>query len=200
MRDRFVLAVSGGSTPGPMLAALFGLDLEWARVVILQVDERIAPEGHAHRNLAGLRARLSGTAAMEADLRPLPVEDSRLESAAAGYGSSIREVAGAAGRIDVVQLGLGEDGHTASLVPGDPVLGVRDADVAVTNPYQGARRMTLTFPAINRARAIVWLVSGTAKATALQRLVAGDASVPAGRVRRDATVFTEPSAAADLVS
>src|SRR5256884_8188894 len=81
-------------------------------------------------------------------------------------------------------LGLGPDGHTASLVPGDPVLDVTDADVALTGVYQGRRRMTSTYPVLNRARRVLWLVTGKDKVAALGRLRAGDVSIPAGRIQR----------------
>jgi 6-phosphogluconolactonase len=85
--------------------------------------------------------------------------------------------------LDLVHLGLGPDGHTASLVPGDPVLNVNDNDVAVTGIYQGRRRMTLTYPTINRSRQILWVVTGEEKVQALNRLLDGDQSIPAGRIR-----------------
>jgi 6-phosphogluconolactonase len=194
-RGRFVLAVSGGSTPGPMLSALFAIDVDWPRVVILQVDERVAPAGHADRNLTDLRARLADTPAEAAELCAMPVGDRELAAAADGYASPLRRVAGDPPVIDLVQLGLGGDGHTASLVPGDPSVVEQEADVAVTGEYEGRSRMTLTFPALNRARHIVWMIGGAAKAEALHRLVAGDASIPATRVRRDAIVFADPAAA-----
>jgi polyphosphate glucokinase len=165
--------VSGGSTPGPMFAALGGR-LPWEKVTIYQVDERVAPDGHPDRNLTLLERSLPGGGVV--DVRPMPVTADDLEEAAARYASELPE------RLDLVHLGLGPDGHTASLVPGDPVLEVRDRDVALTGEYQGRRRMTLTYPALDRARRILWLVPGDDKADALARLRAGDESIPAGRV------------------
>ncbi len=82
--------------------------------------------------------------------------------------------------LELVQLGPGADAHTASLVPGDPVLDVSDRAVALTGDCQGRRRMTLTYPALDRARRLLWVVSGADKADALHRLLAGDRSIPAG--------------------
>ena len=196
-RERFVLAVSGGSTPGPMLSELFTADIDWSRVVILQVDERVAPAGHADRNLTDLQGRMAGSRAETAEVHAMPVAEHELAAAAATYADRLRQVAGDPPIIDLVVLGLGEDGHTASLVPGDPVTREQDAEVAVTDEYHGRWRMTLTYPALNRAHHIVWVVAGEAKAQALQQLVAGDGSIPATHVRRDAVVFTDPAAAGE---
>ena len=193
-RGRFVIAVSGGSTPGPMLADLFARELAWDRTVIAQVDERFAPRNHPDRNLTDLQRRLSGAPAEHAALCQMPVDDSAGDRAAKQYSEQLRSVAGDPPVIDLVQLGLGTDGHTASLVPGDAVLDVSDADVAVTGTYQGRRRMTLTYPAINRAGTVVWLVAGEEKREALHGLLSGDPSLPASHVRRDAIVFTDDAA------
>ena len=195
-RGRLAVAVSGGSTPGPMLSELFHLDLRWDKAVIVQVDERFAPPGHADRNLTDLRRRLAGTPAEAADLRPMPVDSDDVSAATAQYGAQLREVAGTPPVIDVVQLGLGVDGHVASLVPDDPVLDVTEADVALTGEYQGRRRMTLTYPVINLARERVWMVAGAKKSAALRGLLSGDAALPATRVNRDAIVFTDDASVA----
>ena len=195
-RGRLVLAVSGGATPGPMLSELFRHDLRWDKAVILQVDERCAPPGHADRNLTDLGRRLTGTPAEAADLRPMPVNSDDVSAAMAQYGAQLREVAGTPPVIDVVQLGLGVDGHVASLVPDDPVLDVTEDDVALTREYQGRRRMTLTYPVINLARERVWMVAGAKKSAALRGLLGGDAGLPATRVNRDATVFTDDASVA----
>ena len=172
-RGRFDLAVSGGRTPWAMFARLADEDMPWAGTTIYQVDERVAPPGHPDRNLTSLLASIEGR---HVALRPMPVEADDLEAAAAAYASSLPE------RFDLVHLGLGPDGHTASLVPGDPVLDVSDRDVAPTGEYQGRRRMTLTYPPLDRARRVLWLVTGADKADPLRRLRAGDRSIPAGRV------------------
>ena len=195
-RGRFALAVSGGSTPTRMLRALTLEDVPWDRVDLLQVDERVAPDGDDDRNLTALRESLTAPARVH----PMPVERDDLEAAAKRYAETLASVAGSPPVLDLVHLGLGDDGHTASLVPGDPVLDVRDREVAISGPYQGRRRMTLTYPALDRARQVLWLVTGEGKAAMLARLHAGDAAIPAGRVRAvRAAVFADHAAAAEIV-
>jgi 6-phosphogluconolactonase len=172
-RGRFTFAVSGGHTPWAMFAALAGEDMPWADVELFQVDERVAPEGDPDRNLTHLRQSIGDAPAR---VHPMPVNEPDLDAAAAAYATVLPQ------RFDLVHLGLGPDGHTASLVPGDPVLEVTDKLVAVTQPYQGHLRMTLTYPALTRADQLLWLVTGTDKRDALAKLLAGDESIPAGRV------------------
>src|SRR5213593_1445796 len=196
-RGRFVMAVSGGHTPWMMLRALADEDVRWASVHMFQVDERVAPEGHADRNLTHLRASLLEHAPLPpAQLYAMPVEIPDLQSAAAKYAAELERIAGAPPVLDLVHLGLGPDGHTASLVPGDPVLDVTGRDVAVTGKYQGRNRLTLTYPVINRARLILWLVTGSEKVQMYKRLQAADQSIPAGRVRRDNALLLADSTAA----
>ncbi len=183
-RGRFTFAVSGGSTPWVMLRALADEDVPWDGLHVFQVDERVAPAGHPDRNLTHLRESLLEHAPLAPErVHAMGVEDSDLASAAARYARALEEVAGSPPVLDLVHLGLGPDGHTASLVPGDPVLEVVDRDVSLTvNPYQDRIRMTVTYPLLDRARKILWLVTGASKVEMLQRLRDGDASIPAGRV------------------
>src|SRR5882672_6498852 len=169
-----------------MLRALADEKMPWPGVHVVQVDERVAPAGDPDRNLTHLRDSLLAHCPLRPEqVHAMPVESADLEVASSRYAQTLRDVAGAPAVLDLVHLGLGPDGHTASLVPGDPVLDVTDADVALTGVYQGRRRMTLTYPILNRARCILWLVNGPEKAEILQRLASGDASIPAGRIRRD---------------
>ena len=184
---RFDFAVSGGHTPWAMFADLTGRDVPWEAVRIFQVDERVAPDDDPDRNLAHLRSSL-GDAAPE--ILAMPVDEPDLDAAASSYAQALPE------RFDLVHLGLGPDGHTASLVPGDPVLQVEDRLVAVTRPYQGRQRMTLTYPGLARAERLLWLVAGADKADALARLLRGDRSIPAGQVRAEHSVILADAAAA----
>lgn len=196
-RERFTVAFSGGGTPRAMWRAFAEQQLAWPQVHVFQVDERVAPAGHADRNLSELdTCLLARTPLPVAGLYPMPVQRADLESAAAEYTRSLEDIAGRPPVLDVAHLGIGADGHTASLVPGDPVLDVDDRDVAVSGVYEGRRRMTLTLPALDRARLRLWLVTGAEKSEALERLLEGDRSIPAGRVRRDHTVIFADRAAA----
>lgn len=171
---RFTWAISGGETPIPFFRRLGGLELPWHRIDTWQVDERIVPTGDPSRNRSTQDRTLPPDA--RRGVRWMPVEDEDLPAAAARYAATLPE------RFDIVHLGLGADGHTASLVPGDPVLDVLDRDVAVTGPYEGRRRMTLTYPALARADRVVWVVTGSRKREALRRLTDGDRSIPAARI------------------
>jgi 6-phosphogluconolactonase len=163
----------------------------------VQVDERIAPAGDPDRNLTHLRENLLGRAPMPPEqIHAMPVEEADIEAAARSYAGTLEQNAGTPPVLDLVHLGLGPDGHTASLVPGDPVLDVTDRDVGITEVYQGRRRMTLTYPLLNRSRRILWLVTGADKAEMLPRLLAGDASIPGGRVRQEQAFVLADRAAA----
>jgi len=199
-RGRCVIAVSGGHTPWIMLRRLAGEKVPWEQLHLMQVDERIAPAGHADRNLTQLRESLLTRVPLPPEqVHAMPVEALDLEAAARAYSKTLLEIAGSGPVLDLVHLGLGPDGHTASLVPGDPVLNATDRDVALTGVYQGRRRMTLTYPIINRSRHILWLVTGADKAGPLARLRDADPSIPAGRVRQgQALVLADHAAAAEL--
>jgi len=173
------VAFSGGTTPAATLHALATLaGVDWPRIEVFQVDERVAPAGHPDRNLTMLDAMLLNGVEPH-HVHPMPVDAPDLDAAAAAYAGTLPHT------LDVVVLGLGDDGHTASLLPGDPVLAVTDRDVAMTGPYRGHVRMTLTHPALDRARRVIWLVQGATKRAALDRLRSGDRTIPAGNVRPD---------------
>ena len=201
-RGRFIMAVSGGKTPWIMLRALAGEEVPWKDVHVFQVDERIAPAGDPDRNLTHLRASLLEHAPLPPQqIYAMPVDSPDLEAAAKQYARTLEQVAGSPPVLDLAHLGMGPDGHTASLVPGDPVLKVTDADVGLTGVYMGRRRMTLTYPVLNRSRRILWLMTGSDKVAMLPRLLEGDTTIPAGRISRDqAVVLADRAAAANVKS
>jgi 6-phosphogluconolactonase len=184
---RFTFAVSGGHTPWAMFGELGSEDMPWADTELFQVDERVAPDGDPDRNLTNLLASIGDAPAR---VHPMPVNDPDLTEAAAEYATVLPQ------RFDLVHLGLGPDGHTASLVPGDPVLEVTDALVGLTQPYEGHPRMTLTYPALARADQILWLITGADKRDPLAKLLAGDESIPAGRVQATRSLVLADAAAA----
>lgn len=199
-QERFLMALSGGRTPGRMFNHLAAEDLPWRRVHLLQADERVAPAGAGERSFTNLQLNLLMQARHpQPELHPMPVEMADLAAAARSYSATLAQLGGTPPVLDLVHLGLGADGHAASLVPGDPALEVKDQDVAITGLYQGRYRMTLTFPLINRARFVLWLVTGAEKAEMLARLCAGDTSVPAGRIQRQQAVIFADEAAAALI-
>jgi 6-phosphogluconolactonase len=195
-RGQFTIALSGGSTPWAMLRELAKHDIPWARVKIFQVDERVAPDDDAERNLVHVQNEFTNRISLPADnLYAMPVTVDDLEEGARRYEHDLIDLAGQPPVLDVVHLGLGGDGHTASLVPGDAVLQVTDRDVATTGEYAGRRRMTLTCPIINRARHILWLITGEGKAQMLGRLIRADGDIPAGRISQEqATIIADAAA------
>jgi 6-phosphogluconolactonase len=182
------VAVSGGRSPWAMFAHLEGMAVPWENLRIFQVDERIAPDGDPDRNLTHLSD--SVPVAARGGLIPMPVTAADPDAAASDYALRLPPA------FDLIHLGLGPDGHTASLVPGDPVLAVTDRDVAVTGEYQGHRRMTLTYPPLDRAHRILWLVTGADKVSALERLLDADPGIPAGRVAQERALVIADRAAA----
>lgn len=184
-QDRCILGLSGGSTPAPVFERLSRADLDWRRVTIVQVDERIAMAGTPERNLTD-QQRYFGTLPVE--WLPLPVDDPE-PGALDRFARDFDRATGGTGRIDVAHLGLGGDGHTASLIPGDPVLDVTDRPVAVTEEYQDTRRMTLTRPVLDAVGVAIWLITGAEKADRVKQLLAGDRSIPAGQLRMERSVL-----------
>ena len=199
-RGRFIMAVSGGHTPWQMLRALASENVPWRGVDMVQVDERIAPAGDPDRNLTHLReSLLEHSPLADEQIHAMPVEEADIEGAALRYARTLEQIAGTPPVLDLAHLGLGPDGHTASLVPNDPVLGVVDRDVALSGVYMKRRRMTLTYPILNRSRRILWVVTGAEKVAMLPRLRGADASIPAGRVHQEhASVLADRAAAAKL--
>ncbi len=195
---RAVFAVSGGSSPWPMLRTLAASEaVSWRHVHVVQVDERIAPEGDDCRNWMRVREVFSGVVPGE-NLHPMPVTEDDLERAADTYGSALSRITMDRG-VTAAHLGLGPDGHTASLFPGDPVTDATGRDVAVTTQaHEGRRRMTLTFEAINAAQHVLWQVQGASKVAMVRRLIEGDTGIPAGRVQRDRAVLMLDRAAAGV--
>jgi 6-phosphogluconolactonase len=194
------LAVSGGNTPEPMFEALAVQPVAWDAVHLWQVDERVAPRGSAERNLASIEGALLSRISLPDDhLHPMPVEADDLRAAAQAYGAELAAFCG--GVVDVVHLGLGEDGHTASWPPGDPVVDDENRDVDMVGPFRGVMRMTLTPRLVNRARHIIFLVTGVDKADIAARLLAGEPVLPACRVRLDNTeLFAGGGAEAKVAS
>ena len=192
------MAVSGGKTPWQMLRALSGEAVPWAKLQVVQVDERVAPAGDPDRNLTHLRESLLSHAPLRSEqIHALPVEDTDLAAAARNYSLTLQQIAGSPPVLDLAHLGLGADGHTASLVPGDPVLQITNADVAPTGIYQQRCRLTLTYPMLNRSRRVLWVVTGSEKVAMLLRLRDGDVSIPAGRICRDNALVLADQAAAE---
>jgi len=195
-RGRFKFAVSGGRTPWQMLRALASERVDWTNVHLFQVDERVAPSGDPDRNLTHIRESLLAHAPIvAANVHAMPVEDTNLVAAAARYAQTLATIAGTPPVLDLVHLGLGPDGHTASLVPGDPVLDEDFLDVSLTQPYQGHRRMTLTYPVLDRSRCVLFVVTGGEKVKALDLLRAGDRRIPAARVTGERMVVMADAAA-----
>ncbi len=199
-RGIFSLAVSGGRTPWQMLRVLGGLPMPWHATQLFQVDERVAAHGDPDRNLTHIAESLLARVSLPAaNMHAMPVESPNLAEGAARYAATLETVAGSPPILDLVHLGLGPDGHTASLVPNDPVLSESATPVALTRPYQGHPRMTLTYPVLDRARCVLWVVTGQEKAAMLARLFDGDRTIPAGRVNgKNARILADAAAAGRL--
>jgi 6-phosphogluconolactonase len=184
--SQFSFAVSGGKSPWVMLSDLAKEHLDWDRTVIYQVDERVAPDGDDLRNLTHLRSSLASTSAT---IEPMEVNAPDVDAAAERYAALLPA------QFELIHLGMGPDGHCASLIPNDPVLDVTDRLVAVSDVYQGTRRMTLTYPALSTAKQLLWLISGSDKQEALAKLLDSDPSIPAGRVEAASSIIMADRAA-----
>jgi len=197
---RFTLAVSGGHTPWIMLAALAKEDLPWSAIEVFQVDERVAAADSPDRNFFHLRQSLIDHVPLAPEnIHAMLVESDDLAVAAVEYAATLEMVTGSPPRLDLIHLGLGPDGHTASLVPDDPVLDVTDRWVANTRPYQGHPRMTLTYPVLDNAARIIFVVTGAEKVDALAKLSRRDPAIPAGRVKApNIDVLADQAAAGSL--
>ena len=182
--SRASVAFSGGSSPKLMFAELLEVQNQpdWSRIDLFQVDERVAPDGDPSRNLVDLQQQLLEQLAPPPVLHPIPVQ-AGASQAALRYARTLHNLLGEAGHLNLVHLGLGSDGHCASLVPGDPALQVMNADTAATAPYQGHERVTMTYPLLNRSSCVVWLVTGESKRDALSALLSDDPKIPASHVR-----------------
>ena len=196
-RGRFKFAVSGGRTPWAMLRELAKQKVDWTNVHLFQVDERVAPPGDDSRNLTHIKESLLAHVRIPPEnVHAMPVEATDLASAARQYAQTLATIAGTPPVLDLVHLGLGPDGHTASLVPNDPVLDEDFLEVSLTQPYQGHRRMTLTYPPLNRARCALFVVTGGEKLDALDLLRRGDRHIPAARIASARIVVMADAAAA----
>ena len=194
--SRASVAFSGGTSPKMMLAAMSEVrpQPDWSCIDVFQVDERVAPDGDPSRNLVDLQHELLDQLNPQALLHQIPVE-AGADQAALKYAESISHVLGSSAQLDVVHLGLGNDGHCASLVPGDPVLQVMNADMAATDSYQGHERVTMTYPMLNRSSCVVWLVTGESKRAALSALLRDNPRIPASHVRCNRSIIVADQSA-----
>ena len=200
-KDFFTMALSGGRTPWEMLKYLAKADLPWHHIHLFQVDERMAPDGHADRNLTQLFKAIEGSPLVtQLHIYPMPVTREDEQHAAKEYATTLQEITGN-GMLDLVHLGLGNDGHTASLVPGDSICLERNKDIAWTQaPYQGRFRMSMTYPLLNRSKKILWVVTGLEKSSMVQKLLSQDPSIPAGSIAQESALLIADQEAASLIS
>ena len=195
-RGRATLAFSGGRTPWGMFEQLASHEVNWSAVHLLQVDERIVPPDHEARNWRQFLAGALASRVPRDNQHAMPVEIEGPDMAAGQYARILAECSGDPPTLDIVHLGIGADGHTASLFIDDSLIGETQRTVAVSRSYEGYRRLTLTLPVLNRARHVVWFAVGAARRAALARLYEGDTAIPASHVQRDhATCFTDREAA-----
>jgi 6-phosphogluconolactonase len=193
---RFLFAMSGGTTPWKVLRQLADTTLMWEAIELFQVDERIAPAGDPQRNLTKINETLlNSISPRPVQVHAIPVEFASPKFVAEAYTQSLRERCGTPPILDLIHLGLGEDGHTASLLPDDPARKSL-APVTVSKQYQGLHRITMTYPTINAARQRLWIITGAHKRPMLERLYHGDSSIPAGLVERENSIILADKEAA----
>ncbi|HET6628625.1 MAG TPA: 6-phosphogluconolactonase [Woeseiaceae bacterium] len=198
-REIFSLALSGGRGPHGLFEALAREKIDWRRVHLFQVDERAAPLESPERNFRAIVSLLVDRVSIPCEqLYPMPVAGKDLEAGAADYAATLERVLGAGRVLDLVHLGLGEDGHTASLLPGDPAC-ESGAPVIVSREHEGFRRLSLNYQLLSGARQRCWFVTGAAKSEVLMRALDGDPGIPAGRIERQGTWFFVDQAAGALL-
>jgi 6-phosphogluconolactonase len=201
-RDRFVVALSGGSTPKRMYQILAGMDLPWQRTHWFWGDERFVPPDDVLSNYRMAREALFDHAPVPAaNIHPVPTQGLEPEAAAAAYEAELKRFYGgerldpAQPVFDITLLGLGPDGHTASLFPGTAVLAERHKWVAAVIGAKDEARITFTYPLLESSRHIAFLVAGAEKRRMLGLLLGGDREIPAGRLSKEhAQVFADSAA------
>ncbi len=196
----FTVALSGGSTPKRLYQLLATLPFPWERTHWFWGDERFVPPDDPASNYRMTREALLSHVRVPADhIHPVPTVGLTPHDAATRYESTLRAIlAPERPLFDVVLLGLGTDGHTASLFPGKPMLEERDRWVGATDDPQGAPRITLTYPALESSRETLFLVAGADKKERLREVLAGDRRLPAARLQpQGALRFLADRAAAD---
>jgi 6-phosphogluconolactonase len=194
-RGRATFAISGGRTPWGLFGQLASQDVDWGAVHLFQVDERIAPGHPEASNWERFRANPLAQRIPDTQQHAMPVWIDDAQAAARHYETTLISGTGEPPTLDVVHLGIGADGHTASLFADDPLSQESGRWVGVSRIHERYRRLTLTLPTLNRARCVVWFATGAERRNALTRLAAGDPSIPASLVQRDrATCFVDAEA------
>jgi 6-phosphogluconolactonase len=209
LQGRIAIALSGGSTPRRLFQVMgsqFEEEFPWERMHFFWGDERFVPHDDPESNFRmAYEALLSKAAVPPGNIHPVPTEGIEPDEAARAYERELKGFYGAPKLqpnkllFDVQFLGLGDDGHTASLIPGEPVLNERERWVAAVSHGRPETRITLTYPPIESSRHIAFLVSGAAKRDILQKVRTQSAEVPAARLRPlgDLTFLADRAAAGE---